>query len=259
MRLIPAALAALALAAPAITSCGGERQLPSGSATELLTEAAARVHEQETFSFSFEYLRVRDDRRNDPERYGRGDGALDLASGRGRLALDLGVGIPAVDGRYAVRWSSTEVQTKFGSERFRASRDDARERAGLVGRLPDEPEAVVALLERGRDARLVDERELGGRRLTVVRFTVDAREAGRLGAPAEVALAAASGGLGDRLDLEAWIDEDRLPRRIVMELALDPVSNAGRLLLPGRTVTITYELADFGEPQTRLQFASQAG
>lgn len=72
-------------------------------------------------------------------------------------------------------------------------------------------------------------------------------------------MAAASSGLGDRLDLEAWIDEERLPRRIVMELALDPVSNAGKLLPPSRTVTITYDLADFGDPQTRLQFEAQAG
>ena len=130
---------------------------------------------------------------------------------------------------------------------------------GLLGRLPDEPEAFVALLERGREALRLDGRELDGRQLTVVGLTVDARDAGRLGAPAELSRAAAAGTLGDALELEAWIDDASLPRRIVLVVRLETVASDGEVVLPERAVIVTYDLDDFGAPVTGLEFEPQAG
>lgn len=53
---------------------------------------------------------------------------------------------------------------------------------------------------------------------------------------------------------------DRLdePERLVT-IALEPARSGGKLVLPARTVRVTYDLGSYGEPVTGLEFESQAG
>ncbi len=263
MRLTRAALVTLP-AALTLAACGGQASAPAGSATQLLADAAANLQERSTLGFSFEYVRTRTDRPDDPERYGRGEGALDLAERRGRLRFDLDLGLPSsagsrVEDPFELRWDRGWIEATIDGEARRLPRDDARATGGLLGRLPDEPEAVISLLGMAQGARRAGEDTLAGERLAVIEFVVDAREAGGLGAPAELSKAATAGMLGERLEMEAWVDEDRLPRVIALTIRLEPVSSGGKLVLPARTVRIAYKLDDFGEPVTGLQFESQAG
>ena len=79
-------------------------------------------------------------------------------------------------------------------------------------------------------------------------FTIDSRKAGQRGFPVELgeAFAQATGGSG--AELETWIGEDGLPHRLDYVVRLEPVRNAGKLVLPARTIRVTYELSAFGEP-----------
>jgi hypothetical protein len=88
---------------------------------------------------------------------------------------------------------------------------------------------------------------------------VDSETAGGLGAPAELTGAAAAGMLGERLPVEAWIGEDRLVRRVVLTIDLEPVSRGGKLVLPARTVSVRYDLSAYGEPVTGLDFEFHTG
>ena len=126
------------------------------------------------------------------------------------------------------------------------TRDDARENAGLIGRLPDEPEALIRLLELGEDAHLLDDGQIG--------FTVEPRKAARAGAPAELTDAAAEGLLGASLPLEVWLDDEGVPERIAYRIELKPTP-----ALPARTIEVTYELADVGDPISGLELKPQAG
>ena len=146
----------------------------------------------------------------------------------------------------ALRWDRATLEAEIGGAARRLSRDQARESGGLIGRLPDEPEALATLLELGTRARTLGDRRIG--------FEVDARKAGRFGAPAELAPAAAAGSLGAHLPLEVVIGGDGAPRRISYRIEQAPTP-----VLPARTIVVTYELADLGEPVSGLQFTSQAG
>lgn len=251
MQLTRAALATLA--ALAFASCGGGDATGRDSPSELLVAAAAALREQSTLDFSFDYVRTRADRPDEPERYAEGEGALDLGLTRGRLRFQLDPGLPSgagsvVDEPFELRWDERSVEVEIRAKPRRLTRERARASGGLIGRLPDEPEAMIALLQRPHDAHIVRDDALGGIRVDVIGFTVEAGVAGRLGAPAELTGAATSGFLGESLELEAWIDDERLPRRIAMTITLDPVRSGGKLVLPARTVRVTYDLSAFGEP-----------
>ena len=250
-RCVAALLVALALA-----GCAGgdeeEAAAPEGSPTELLAQAADRLREQATFSFESDHVRTRADRPADPETYVEVDGVIDLARGRGRATVVLDLGLPSggpepgLDDPIALRWDSSTFEAEIGGEARRLPRAQARESGGLIGRLPDEPEALVTLLDLGTNAR-----KLGAGRIG---FEVDARKAGRSGAPAELADAAAAGSLGAHLPMEVVVDGDGAPRRISYRIEQEPKG-----VLPARTVVVTYELADLGKPVSGLQFTSQAG
>ena len=249
-RCVAALLVALALA-----GCAGgdeEEAAPEGSPTELLAQAADRLREQATFSFESEHVRTRADRPGDPETYVEVDGAIDLARGRGRATVLLDLGLPSgglepgLDDPIALRWDRSTFEAEIGGEARRLPRAEARESGGLIGRLPDEPEALVTLLNLGTKAR-----KLGAGRIG---FEVDARRAGRSGAPAELADAAAAGSLGAHLPMEVVVDGDGVPRRISYRIEQEPSG-----VLPARTIVVTYELADLGEPVSGLQFTLQAG
>lgn len=211
-----------------------------------------RLREQGTFSFEAESVRTRADRPDEPETFAEMEGAVDLDQGRGRATVDLDLGLPGsgsepgLDDPITLRWDRSTFEAEIGGETRRLARSDARESAGLIGRLPDEPEALVELLELGKHARRLDADRVG--------FVVDARKAGRAGVPAEVAPGAAAGLFGAELPFEAEIGGDGLPRQISYRIEQDATE-----ALPARTVEVTYVLTDVGEPVSGLEFTSQAG
>lgn len=221
-------------------------------------DAAVSARERGTLTFTFEYVRTRVDRPDEPERYGWGDGALNLSAGRGRMRFELDLGLPsdtesAIAKPFELRWDREWLEARIDGKSKQMAREDARESAGLVGRLPDEPEAMLALLEHATDARQTGEETLDGNRLAVVEFDVNSETAGKLGAPAELTSAALAGMLDQRLPVEAWIGEDRLARRVVLTIDLEPVSSGSKRVLPARTVSVVYDLTAYGEPVTGLE------
>jgi hypothetical protein len=236
-----AALAALALVLPGCAG-GDDDAAPAAPPAELLAQAADRLREQATFTFEADYVRTRADRPDDPETYAEVEGVLDLARGRGRATVELlALGLPdsgdepGLDDPITLRWDREMFEAEIDGEPRRMSRARARTSAGLIGRLPDEPEALARLLELAENARLLDD----GR----IDFTVEPGKAARAGAPAELTDAAAAGLLGATLPLEVSLGDDGLPERIAYRVELEPTA-----ALPGRTIVVTYELADFGKP-----------
>jgi LppX_LprAFG lipoprotein len=243
-------LAAAVLAAVALAGCAGGgndgTSAPSGDPAELLARAADRLREQASFGFESTYTRTRADEPDEPAQYGEADGALDLAAKRGRMTIDLDLGLAELDDPIPLRWNASELEVEFGGETRRLSRDEARAIGGQLGRVPDEPEALVEVLGQGRDARFGGEEEIDGKQTTRVAFTSPTR-----GASAE---AAVGGPIGPRMPAEVWIGDEGLLRRLSYTLRF-PATKA----LPARTVTSVYDLDDFGEPVSGLEFESQAG
>ena len=233
-------LAAAALAAVALAGCAGSEDEagPAGSPKELLAQAADRLREQAMFSFESTYVRTRADRPDDEETFMEAGGAVDLEQGRGRAEVELDLGLPdsgsepGLDDPVTLRWNRSRFEAEVGGEARQLTRDDARENGGLIGRYPDEPEALVELLELAEDVRELGDDHVG--------FTVDARAASRAGAPV-------AGPIDTTLPMEAWIGDDGLPYRIAYRIEQEPTA-----ALPARTIVVTYELADIGEPVSGL-------
>ena len=258
---VPAAVVLLGIAW-ALAACGGDSSSARArSAQQLLTDAAVAAREHGTLTFAFEYFRTRADRPGEPERYGSGDGALDLSAGRGRMRFEFDLSLPSdtestVAKPFELRWDRQWLEAEIDEKSKRMAREEARESAALVGRLPDEPEAMLALLEHATNARQVREETLDGNRFAVVEFDVSSETAGKLGAPAELIGAALARMLEERLPLEAWIGEDRLARRVVLTIDLESVSSGSKRLLPARTISVIYDFTAYGEPVTGLKFES---
>ncbi|MBA2332571.1 MAG: hypothetical protein H0V94_07280 [Actinobacteria bacterium] len=105
-------------------------------------------------------------------------------------------------------------------------------------------DALADLLADALRPRLLDDE--GG--VAHYAFELDSRAAGRRGFPAELSEAFARGNGDPKLELEAWIQDDGLPRRLDYVVQLAPVRTDGKLVLPARTVRVSYELSEFGEP-----------
>ena len=239
-------LAAAALVAVALAGCAGgdEEAEPAGSPEELLARAADRLREQATFSFESTSVRTRADRPDDEETFMDAAGAVDLEQGRGRATVELDLGLPtgsepSLDDPVTLRWNRSRFEAEIGGEARRLMRDDARQNGGLIGRYPDEPEALVELLELAEDVRELGDDHFG--------FTVDARAASQAGAPV-------AGPVETTLPMEVWISDDGLPFRVAYRIEQEPTP-----ALPARTIEVTYELANVGEPASELELGPQAG
>jgi hypothetical protein len=244
----------LLLLVSALAGCSGFGD--SGDAPELppsaVREAPAVVRGEGTFAFSATYTREVPDK--DDERYLTFAGAVDVARGSGGLEADLAslltdpkTNAPVFE-RIELSWTREELRASVEGKRYARPRAQARASGGLIGRLPDEPAALVELLRHAEDVRRVGEDEIDGR--AVVRFacSVDARRAGSAGVPAEVAAAFAQSLYGPKLPLEVWLDADGLPRRLEYVIRLKPLRSGGKQILPERLVRGTYELSAFGSP-----------
>ena len=196
---------------------------------------------------------MRGDRPNRPETVFAGSGAIDLGARRGRMELDLagllpGEPPPGETNPFAdpieLRWDADTLYGELDGRAGSLDRARARESGGLMGDAPDEPEGLVELLSQGRQARRIDGE--GGRRFE---FVVDMRTAAVHGAPFELEAEAARRLLGPRLTMTATLDDDGRPAEISYRYRLEPVRHpdTNRLVLPTRTVTVTYRLSEFGE------------
>ena len=249
MRALAAALVALLAA-----GCGGTQGDPAELGPEAVRAAPARAHAEGTVEFQVLYTRTKGGGRAQP--YLSGTGALDLARGSGRLGLDLSglaAGVPATvdvspfDEPFELRWDARLLKVRAEDLSRRIARDEARESAGLLGRLPDEPAAMLGLLALAEDTRVTGADEIHGRPTRRFAFRVPSLRAGKAGVPAELAPALRQGHHGPVLDVETWLDADGLPRRIALRIPLPAVTNAsGAVLLPARTITGTYDYLEYG-------------
>lgn len=241
------------MVAALLVGCGQDAAAPASRPVSP-ADAAARLHEAGTFAFDASFTRTKAG--GGPEEYMSAEGAVDLSSGAGRMDLDLSgvLGTPPAGeenplaGPFALAWDRRTLTARTGAGTQSLPRGEAREDAGLIGRMPYEVEALIELLDRAGGTRVVGTEEVAGTPTTRLSFTVDARTAGRRGVPAELSPAFERGLYGPRLGLETWVDADGLPHRIRYLLDLEPVRAQGRQVLPRRTIQGTYDLHSFGRP-----------
>ena len=184
------------------------------------------------------------------EEYATAEGAVDLGPGRSRASFELAPlfagreNAEPLDEAVELRWDDETLAVVVRGRAQQVARTRARETGGLLGRYPDEVDALDDLLAESVRPRLLGTED--GR--AHYSFTVDPREAPLRRFLAELgeAFEDASGGPG--AELETWIGDDGLPHRLDYVVRLEPVRNAGKLVLPARTIRVTYELSAFGEP-----------
>ncbi|MGI9110834.1 MAG: hypothetical protein ACR2GT_01310 [Gaiellaceae bacterium] len=232
--------------------CGGNEQSAGSTAAEpaeALALAAARLREEGTFRFEASFTRVKETAPDDVEEYATAEGAVDLGAGRSRASFELAPLFPGreneapLDKPVELRWNGQSVTAVSEGRSQRIARARARESGGLFGRYPDEVDALDDLLADAVRPRLLGSE--GG--VARYGFEIDSRRAGRRGFPAELYKLFAQGRDRPKLELEAWIGDDGLPSRLDYIIGLEPVRNAGKLVLPARTIRVTYELSAFGE------------
>lgn len=213
-----------------------------------LAHSASALREEGTFTFEASFTRVLATTPDEVEEYATATGALDLSAGAGRAELDLTQLLPGgletpLSRPVQLRWAGTSLTIAVEGRTQTLRRVRARSDAGLIGRYPDEVESLDDLLAHPSRARLL-ERKDGTAHYA---FAYGAGAAGRLGVPAELSDAFKQALYGPRLELEAWIEDDGLPHRISYAVQLKPARSAGKLVLPARTIRVTYELDGFGE------------
>jgi hypothetical protein len=181
------------------------------------------------------------------------EGAVDLTAERGWMRVSLASLLDAEEFEEPVGlvWVADQLVVELAGRERRMSRERARETGGLLGRLPDEPVGLVELLTTADEPRGLGAGDVGARKTKGYRLPVDLRVAGAAGVPVELSRAFAAGTGARSFALEVWLDEESLPRRLAYLVELDELRSRGRLVLPERTVRVTYELSALGEPVAR--------
>lgn len=196
-------------------------------------------------------MRVRSDRPDERVVLFKGSGAVDIRARSGRFRVDLSglfaglpqrVGVPLrkpID----LRWDAKTLYGASQGSEVRLPRDPARRSGGLIGRLPDEPQALLRLLERGTAAKF--DQDDGD---TVV-FALATASASAVGVPAEFGRGDASPTIGPRLELGVTVDGEGRPAVISYTYRQQPTrpGAGGGVLLPARRVTVSYKLAHLGD------------
>ena len=250
-----------------LAGCGGDRaaapDAPASpaAARDSIARAADRLRAEKTFSFEAEFNETKK-KTGKRERYMTLSGSVDLGAGEGRTVVDLswldkqlaelrsaGADEPAaLFGKpIEVRWNERYAFGRVKGRWERATREQLR--GALLGRAAEEPAQLVSLLRLAEDAKAAGSERVDGAATTRVRFTVDARRAGGAGVPAELYRAFAAAQYGPKLDFEAWIDADGLPRRIAYWIEKGDVRapTGGKVLIPAKTIRADYRLFGFGD------------
>ena len=249
--------AAAAFLAALLAGCGGGEDETS-SVPELsaaaVREAPARVRAERTFGFTATYTRELPDR--PPETYLTLTGAVDVA-GSGRMEADLSKlfsdspePVDELEEPFRLRWTPERLTAVVDGREQSLPRAGARESAGLLGRLPDEPLGVLDLLRDAEGMRRVGDERVGAVATTHFGGHVDPRRAGDGAVPAEFGLGLEQLLAEPRLPLDVWLDADGLPRRIEYVFRLKPLEAEDTPVLPARSIRGVYELSAFGEPVT---------
>ena len=247
--------AALALLAVS-TGCGGDEESAGSNTSTLaapadaLEGAVARLREEGTFRFKASFTRTKETTPDDVEEYATSEGAVDLGPGRSRASFELAPLFPGrendppLDEPVELRWDDETLVVVVRGRSQEIAREQARVSGGLLGRYPDEVDALDDLLADAVEPRLLGTED----GLAHYAFAVDPQKAADRGFPAELSEALEHATGGSRAELETWIGADGLPHRLDYVVRLEPVRNAGKLVLPARTIRVTYALSAFGEP-----------
>ena len=185
------------------------------------------------------------------------EGAVDVVADAGQMRVDFSGllagagGTPTpLDRPIDLEWTRTTLTARVKGEQRSIGRARARTDGGLLGRMPDEPGALVGLLRAARGVRELGEAEVAGS--PGRRYAMTIR--GPLGRRISAAAGIGSIGRDDAVpppSLQVWIGEDGRPRRLAYVVDFPPFSGGGGVRLPRRTVTGTYELDAFGEAISR--------
>ena len=257
-----------AVAVLVLAGCGGDRaatpQQPASpaAARDSVIRAADRLRAEKTFSFEAEFTETKK-RTGKRERYMTLEGSVDLAAREGRTVVDLswlekqfaelrppgadeGAGSltsEPIEVRFNDRWAFGRLKGRWE----RATREQLR--GALLGRAAEEPAQLVVLLPLAEGARPNGTDVVDGAETTRVRFTVDARRAGGAGVPAELYRAFEAAQYGPKLDFEAWLDADGLPRRLAYWIEKGDVRapKGGKVVIPAKTIRAEYRLFGFGD------------
>lgn len=231
---------------------GGERAAGPELTAAAVREAPARVRAEGSFAYEAGYVRQVPD--EPEEEYLLLSGAVDVLNGSGRMEADLSrllEGLPESTDELAepiaLRWTPERLTAVVDGREQSLRRAEAREGAGLIGRLPDEPLGVLELLGHAEGMRRVGTDRLDG--VATIHFAghVDPRRAGDGTVPAEFGLGLEGLLAAPRLPLDVWLDADGLPRRIQYVFRLKPLEAEDAPVLPARSITGVYELSDFGD------------
>ena len=182
---------------------------------------------------------MRADRPGDKEVLLEGRGAVDLEEQTGRSEVDLSglfgglAGAEAFSRPFELRWDASRLYAEVDGRAQTRPRGSARRNGGLIGRLPDEPDALVRWLSSGRDARFDGHDD-------AVRFRVPA-------ATDETDEPAVAGGIPlRRVEFTVTVDGDGRPAVVAYSFTQPRVERDGETVLPARTVTVAYDLDDLG-------------
>ena len=87
------------------------------------------LREQASFAFTSTYTRTRATHPDDPSQYGKAEGAIDHAAERGRVTVELDLGLPELGDPITLRWDADELEAELGGDARRMARDRARRKA----------------------------------------------------------------------------------------------------------------------------------
>jgi hypothetical protein len=259
-------LAIVALLLALTPACGGGDEAapaPPADPAAALAEVPERLREAGTLSFEAEYVETKRATPDVHTTYMTSSGALDLAAGEGRTVVDmtwLGKELEqlrqpgetmdsTVEALFMqpveIRWGEHEAHVRVGDRWQQGPREKLR--TGTLGTTAEELDNLIRLLPSADKARVDGTADVDGEPTTHVVFTVPARRAGAQRVPAELYGAFERALHGPNLRLEAWLDEDGLPLRLAYSLSKDAVSSQGKVVIPAKSIRVTYELSGFGD------------
>jgi len=228
-----------------------------------LADVPERLREAGTLSFEAAFVETKRATPDEHTTYMSSTGALDLRAGEGRTTVDLTwleeelerllpPGQPTNPRSEAlfgapveIRWDERVAYVRAGDSWQRATRKQLR--TGTLGTTAEELDNLIRLFPLAENARVEGSADVDGEPTNHVVFSVPARTAGARHVPAELYAAFEQELHGPELRLEAWLDGAGLPRRLAYSLSKDAVESDGKVVIPAKSIRVTYDLSGFGD------------